>query len=50
VDEIVEEYRDLFTSSIGVLTNCQVKHPIDVTLGAPIPNGPVYHHSLMEND
>jgi hypothetical protein len=34
----------------GVPTHCQVKHPIDLTLGAPLPNGPVYHHSLMEND
>jgi hypothetical protein len=42
VDKIVEEYRDIFTSPTGVMTHCQVKHPIDMTLDAPLPNGPVY--------
>jgi hypothetical protein len=30
--------------------NYQVNNPIDLTLGAPPPNGLVYHHSLMENE
>jgi hypothetical protein len=50
VDEIMEEYRYIFSSPTGVPTHCQVKHPIDLTPGAPLPNGPVYHCSLMEND
>jgi hypothetical protein len=50
VDEIVEEYKDIFSSPNGVATHCQVTHPIDLTPGVPLPNGPVYHHSLMEND
>jgi hypothetical protein len=50
VDGIMEEYRDIFSSPTGVPTHCQVKHPIDMTLDAPLPNGPVYHHSMMEND
>jgi hypothetical protein len=50
VDGIVEEYRDIFSSPIGVLTHCQVKHPIDQTHGAPLPDGPVYRRSLMEID
>jgi hypothetical protein len=50
VDGIVEEYRDIFSSPTGVPTHCQVKHPIDMTLGATLPNGPVHRHSLMEND
>jgi hypothetical protein len=50
VDEIMEEYRDIFSSPTGVPTHCQVKHPIDLTPSAPLPNGPVYHCSLMEND
>jgi hypothetical protein len=50
VDEIVEVYRDIFSSPIGVPNHCQVKHPIDLTLDAPLPNGPVYHCSMMEND
>jgi hypothetical protein len=48
VDEIVEEYRDIFSSPIGVPMHCQVKHQIYLTLGAPLPNGPVYRRSLME--
>jgi hypothetical protein len=50
VDKIVEEYRDIFGSPIGVPTHCQVKHTIDLTPGAPLPNGPVYRCSLMKND
>jgi hypothetical protein len=50
VDGIVEEYRDIFSSPRGVSTLCQVKHPIDLTPDAPLPNGPVYRCSLMEND
>jgi hypothetical protein len=50
VDGIMEEYRDIFSSPTGVPTHCQVKHPIDLTLCAPLPNGPVYCCSLMEND
>jgi hypothetical protein len=46
----VEEYKDIFSSPIGVPTHCQVKHPIDLTPGASLPNGPIYHCSLMEND
>jgi putative transposase len=46
----VEEYKDIFASPTGVPTHCQVKHPIDLTPDAPLPNGPVYRCSLMEND
>jgi hypothetical protein len=50
VDRTMEEYRDIFASPTGVLTHCQVEHPIDLTPDAPLPNGPVYQRSLMEND
>jgi hypothetical protein len=50
VDEIVEDYRYIFSSPTKVLMHCQVKHPIDLTPSAPLPNGLVYRHSLMEND
>jgi hypothetical protein len=33
-----------------VLTHYQVKHLINLTPGTPLPNGPIYWHSLMEND
>jgi len=50
VDEIMEEYIDIFSSPTEVLKHCQVKNLIDLTLDAPLPNGPVYCFSLMEND
>jgi hypothetical protein len=50
VDGIVEEYKDIFSSPTEVPMHYQVKHPIDLTLSAPLPNGPIYRHSLMEND
>jgi hypothetical protein len=46
----VEEYSDIFSSPTGVPLHCQVKHPIDLTPNAPLPNGPVYHRSLLENE
>jgi hypothetical protein len=50
VDKVVEEYSDIFSSPTGVPLHCQVKHPIDLTPGAPLPNGTVYHLSLLENE
>ena len=50
MDKVVAEYEDIFTSPAGVPLHCQVKHPIDLTLGAPLPNGPIYRHSVLEND
>jgi hypothetical protein len=50
VDGIVKEYRDIFSSPTEVPTHYQIKHPIDLTPGAPIPNGLAYHRSMMEND
>ena len=50
MDKVVEEYRDIFTSPIGVPLHYQVKHPIDLTPGVPLPNGPIYRCSILEND
>ena len=50
MDKVVEEYGDIFTSPTGVPLHCQVKHPIDLTLGVPLPNGPIYRRSVLEND
>jgi hypothetical protein len=50
MDKVVEEYEDIFTSPIGVPLHCQVKHPIDLTPGAPLPNGPIFHHFVLENN
>jgi hypothetical protein len=50
VDKVVEEYSDIFSSPTQVPLHCQVKHPIDLTPGVPLPNGTVYHLSLLENE
>jgi hypothetical protein len=50
VDKVMEEYSDIFSSPTGVPLHYQVKHPIDLTPGAPLPNEPVYRRSLLENE
>jgi hypothetical protein len=50
VEKIVEEYKDIFTSPTGVHVHYQVKNSIDQKPDAPLPNDPVYMHSLMENE
>ena len=50
MDKVMEEYEDIFTSPTGVPLHCQVKHPINLTPGAPLPNGPIYRCSVLEND
>ena len=50
MDKVVEEYGDIFTSPTRVPLHCQVKHPIDLTPGAPQPNGPIYRLSVLKND
>ena len=50
MDKVMEEYGDIFTSPTRVPLHCQVKHPIDLTTGAPLPNGPIYQCFVLEND
>jgi hypothetical protein len=50
VDKVMEEYSDIFSSPTGVPLHCQVKNPIDLTPNVSLPNGPVYRHSLLENE
>eukprot|EP00253_Pinus_taeda_P004699 PITA_04699 len=50
MDKVMEEYKEIFTSPAGVPLHCQVKHSIDLTLSAPLPNGPIYRRSVLEND
>jgi hypothetical protein len=50
VDKFIEEYLDIFSSPTDVPMHYQFKHPIDLTTGASLPNGLVYHHSLLENE
>eukprot|EP00253_Pinus_taeda_P034580 PITA_34580 len=41
MDKVVEEYEAIFTSPTGVPLHCQVKHSIDLTPSALLPNGPI---------
>ena len=50
MDKVMEEYWDIFTSPTGVPLRYQVKHPIELTPGASLPNGLIYQHSILEND
>jgi hypothetical protein len=50
LDKIVEEYSDIFSSPTRVPLHYHVKHPIDMTPDAALPNGPVYHCSLLDNE
>jgi hypothetical protein len=50
VDKVVEEHSDVFSSPTRVPMHYQVKHPIDLTRGTPLPNGMVYHRSLLEKE
>eukprot|EP00253_Pinus_taeda_P001871 PITA_01871 len=47
IDKVVDEYKDIYASPIGVPLHCQVKHSIDITSGAPLPNGLIYRHSVL---
>eukprot|EP00253_Pinus_taeda_P029926 PITA_29926 len=46
----LEEYEEIFTSPAGLPLQCQVKHSIDLTPGVPLPHGPIYRRSVLEND
>jgi hypothetical protein len=50
VDKVVESYSDIFSSPVEVYFHYQVKHAINLTPSAPLPNGLVYHRSLLENE
>ena len=46
----MEAHKDIFPTPDGLLLHFQVKHSIDLIPGLPLPNGPVYRRSLMENE
>lgn len=50
IEKVMEEYKDFFSSPVGVSLHCQVKHSIDLTLATPLPNGTIYRHSIIKND
>jgi hypothetical protein len=50
VENVKEEYSDIFSSPTGIPLHCQVKNLIDLTPDTLVPNGPVYCHSMLENE
>jgi len=50
MEKVAEKYEDIFASPAGVPLHCEVKNSIDLTRGAPMPNGPIYWCSILEND
>jgi len=49
MDKVMEEYDDIFSSLARAPLHCQVKHSIDLTLGASLPSEPIYRCSVLEN-
>lgn len=50
LDKVMEEYKDILSSPMGVPLYYQVNHSIDLNFDAPLPNGPIYCHSIIENE
>jgi len=46
----MEEHKDILSSPIGVPMHYQVNNSIDLTPGAPLPNGQFYRRSMSENE
>jgi hypothetical protein len=50
LDNIVEEYLDIFSSPTEVPLHCQVKHPINLTPDVSLPNKTIFYLSLLDNE
>jgi hypothetical protein len=50
VNKFIKEYKDIIASPTRVPLHCHVKHSINMTPDAPLPNGSVYQCSLLENE
>ena len=50
MDQILTKYHNVFEVSKGVPSHFQVRHSIDLILGTPFPNEPVYRMLVLEND
>jgi hypothetical protein len=44
------EHKEIIASPTQVPLHYQVKHSIDLVPNDPLLNGPIYRHSLMENE
>ena len=50
IDNILEEYHNIFQAPDGVPLHCQVKHSIELVLGSSLPNTFFYKISIVENE
>jgi hypothetical protein len=50
VDKVIVEYKYIFSSLTMVTFHSHDKNPIDLTPNASLPNGPVYLHSMLDNE
>ena len=50
IDNILEEYHNIFQAPDGVPLHCQVKHSIELVPGSPLPNASVYKRSILKNE
>ena len=50
IDNILEEYQNIFQAPDGVPMHCQVKHSIKLVLGSLLSNTSIYRRSILENE
>ena len=50
IDNILEEYQNIFQAPDGVPLHCQVKHSIELVPGSSLPNASVYRRSILKNE
>ena len=48
MDMVMKAYRNFFSSPTRTSLHYQVRHSLDLTQRAPLPNGSIYHYSILE--
>ena len=50
IDNILEEYHNIFQAPYGVPLHCQVKQSIELVPSSSLPNTSIYKRSIIENE
>ena len=50
IDNILEEYHNIFQALNAVPLHCQVKHSIELVPSTSLPNASVYRRSILKNE
>ena len=50
IENILEEYHNIFQAPDGVPLHCQVKHSIELVPGSSLPSASFYRRSILENE